>query len=67
MLLLFSNKKSKSDEIILNEDDKTVSEKKNFAELSAHFLKTCFFFQIPNIHKDESNLKIRNYVLQNKC
>ena len=67
MLLLFSNKKSKSDEIILNEDDKTVSEKKNFAELSALFLKTCFFFQIPNIHKDESNLKIRNYVLQNKC
>ena len=54
----FSNKNSKSDKIILNEQGKTVSEEKELCRtFSTYFANVVSDLQIPKIQDNASNIK----------
>ena len=57
----FSNKNSKSDRIILNEEGKTVSEEKEFCRtFNTYFANIVSDLQIPKIQDNASNIKINH-------
>ena len=54
----FSNKNSKSDKIILNEEGKTVSDGKELSRtFCTYFANIISDLQIPKIHEDLSNIR----------
>ena len=54
---LFSNKNSKSDKIILYEDDKTISAEKELCRTFTTYFSNIVFDLIPNIPEDASDIR----------
>ena len=54
---LFSNKNSKSDKIVLYEDDKTISAEKELCRTFSTYFSNIVFDLIPNIHEDASGIR----------